>query len=111
MNFALCSDLIIPHSVLSLIPFPLALNYFILPLRIARNGHLEALMANPHDAEVLQAIQMHTGRLIRAREVDKEHLLKLIDRHYGPYQRWPRRSAARADAMGFRRALLESVVG
>ena len=83
MNFALCSDLIIPHSVLSLIPFPLALNYFILPLRIARNGHLEALMANPHDAEVLQAIQMHTGRLIRAREVDKEHLLKLIDRHYG----------------------------
>jgi hypothetical protein len=111
MPSTLYSDLIIPHSVLSLIPFTLALKYHILPLRIAHNGHLEALIANPHDADVIQTMQMHTGRLIRGHEVDKEQLLKLIDRHYGPYQRWPRGTAARADAVGFRRALLESVVG
>jgi len=111
MTSTVYSDLSIPHSVLSLIPFTLALNYHILPLRIAQNGHLEALMANPYDIDAIQTVQMHTGRLIRAYEVDKEHLLKLIDRHYGPYQRRPRGSAARADAVGFRTAFLESVVG
>ena len=74
---SLYSDLSIPHSVLSLIPFNLAVEYFILPVKLTEFGQLEALMAYPCDAEVLQTMQMYTGLFIRPREVSKEQLLSI----------------------------------
>jgi type IV pilus assembly protein PilB len=76
-------QLSIPHSILSRIPYHLAVEYFILPHGIDSIGRLEVLMAYPFDVETLQSIQLHTNALLRPTKVPKDILLKLIAKHYG----------------------------
>jgi len=73
----------ISHSILSKIPYHLAVEYFILPYGIDTQGRILALMAYPHQAEALQSIQLYTGALIRPKKIAKDELIKLIAKHYG----------------------------
>jgi type IV pilus assembly protein PilB len=73
----------IPHSILSIIPYNLAIEYFVLPFGIDEHGRIQALMAYPGDADTLQRIQLLTGSCFRPVEVSKDTLLPLITKHYG----------------------------
>lgn len=75
----------IAHSVLSLVPYHLAVEYLILPIAQDDKGRMQALMASPDDAGMLQTIQMLTGLLIRPVKAPKEELLKLIQKHYASH--------------------------
>ncbi len=72
----------ISHSVLSRIPYHIAIEYFILPYSIDEKGRIEVLMAYPHDAEMIQAVQLHTGVCVKPIKIGKDYLLKLIAKHY-----------------------------
>jgi type II secretory ATPase GspE/PulE/Tfp pilus assembly ATPase PilB-like protein len=76
-------EMVIPHSILSHIPYALALDNFLLPFGVDEKGRIEALMAYPGDTKTLQRIQQYTGKLIRPIAVPKEKLLRLIAKHYG----------------------------
>ncbi len=73
----------ISHSILSRIPYQIAVEYFVLPYAVDGKGRIEALMAYPNDAETLQSLQLCTGALVKPRAVTKETVMKLIARHYG----------------------------
>jgi hypothetical protein len=66
----------IPHSILSIIPYDLAIEYFVLPFGVDEHGRIQALMAYPGDAEALQCLQLHTGACIRPVEVPKDALVR-----------------------------------
>ncbi len=72
----------ISHSVLSQIPYTVAIEYFVLPYSIDEKGRIEVLMAYAHDVEMIQAIQLHTGVCIKPKAIGKDYLLKLIAKHY-----------------------------
>jgi type IV pilus assembly protein PilB len=73
----------IPHSVLSQIPYTVAIEYFVMPYGVDSKGRIEVLMAYPHDCETIQNIQLHCGACIKPQPIAKETLLKLISKHYG----------------------------
>ena len=75
----------ISHSILTLIPYNIAVEYFALPFAIDLKGRLETLMAFPHDTGTIQRLQMYTGKLIKPISVEKDALLQLISHHYGSY--------------------------
>lgn len=72
----------ISHSVLSHIPYAIAIEYFVLPYSVDEKGRIEVLMAYPHDAEMIQAVQLHTKVCIKPTQMGKDRLLKLIAKHY-----------------------------
>lgn len=72
----------ISNSVLSRIPYHVAIENFILPIAVDERGRIEALMAYPENAEMVQAVQGYTNSCIKPTGVAKETLLKLISRHY-----------------------------
>ncbi len=72
----------ISHSVLCRIPYNIAIEYFVMPFSVDEKGRVEVLMAYPHDAEMIQAIQMHTGVCIKPLSIGKDYILKLIAKHY-----------------------------
>ncbi len=74
----------ISNSVLSKVPYELAVEYGVLPFNIEENGNICVLAASPYDFSALQTIQMHTGYTIVPSPAPKEQLLKLIAHHYGP---------------------------
>jgi type IV pilus assembly protein PilB len=78
----LVDGLSITHSTLSLIPYHLAVEYFALPIGLDSHGRIETLMAYPHDAETIQAIQLHTGVPVKPVPADKDMVMGLIARHY-----------------------------
>jgi hypothetical protein len=55
------SSVSISHSVLSILPYHMAVEYFSLPLGVNNRGRLEMLMAYPYYVEILQVLQMFTG--------------------------------------------------
>jgi type IV pilus assembly protein PilB len=73
----------ISHSILSILPYHMAVEYFALPLNIDSCGRLEALMAYPGHVETLQALQMYTGMTIKPIPAAKEFVLSMIAKHYG----------------------------
>jgi len=77
------SAISIPHSILQIIPYQIAVEYFVLPYGLDEKGRVRVLMAYPGDAESLQRIQFHTGNLIRPLQVSKDVALRLITKHYG----------------------------
>jgi type IV pilus assembly protein PilB len=76
-------SLSISHSILSILPYHIAVEYFALPLNIDSKGRLEALMAYPGHVETLQALQMYTGMAIKPVSGAKEFVLSMIAKHYG----------------------------
>ncbi len=76
------NDLSISNSVLTQIPYHVAIEYFVLPYAVDEKGRVECLMAYPHDVDMIQAIQLHTQSFIKPKEIDKDSLLKLISKHY-----------------------------
>ena len=80
--YAQFESISISHSVLSRIPYHISIEYFILPYSVDEKGRIEVLMAYPHDAEMIQAVQVHTGVCIKPTEIAKDYLLKLIAKHY-----------------------------
>jgi type IV pilus assembly protein PilB len=77
-------ELSISHSILSLVPYNLAIQYQALPVNIDSKGRLELLMTDPYHVESIQILQMYTGKQIKPSSVKKENILKLIAHHYGP---------------------------
>lgn len=77
----------VSHSVLSLVPFAMAIEYFAIPYKIDEHNRLEMLMAYPHDATGLQTLQMVSGHLIKPVPVERERLLQLIKKQYGETQK------------------------
>jgi type IV pilus assembly protein PilB len=77
------SAISIPHSILSLVPYNIAIEYFVLPYSIDEKGRIQALMAYPGDVPTRQHIQLHTGVCIRPTAISKDALLRLITKHYG----------------------------
>jgi len=80
---AALSSVSISHSILSILPYHLAIEHFALPLSIDSKNRLEVLMAYPHHIETLQALQMYTGMAIKGIPAEKEFVLNLIAKHYG----------------------------
>jgi len=73
----------IPHSILSLIPYNTAMEYFALPYSVDEHGRLSVIMAFGNDALTLQQVQLCTGHIIRPLVLDKEFVVRLIAKHYG----------------------------
>lgn len=73
----------VPHSVLSVIPYPVAIEYFALPYGIDESGRIEMLMAYPYDIDSIQALGVHADALIKPRAVKKDEIMRLIAKHYG----------------------------
>jgi len=73
----------ISHNVLTLISSQFAQAYFVIPHVFDSKGRLEVLMSDPDDLQAIQALQMHTGKCIRPKRIEKEALQKLILEHYG----------------------------
>ena len=71
----------IPHSVLSLVPYDLAVEYSVLPFGLDDAGRIEAAMEL--DIDSLQKLQMALGRTIKPVNVAHEAIMSLIGRHYG----------------------------
>lgn len=76
-------ELSISHSILSLIPYNLAIEYFAIPYNIDSKGRLEVFMASPENPNILQKLQLFTGKLIKPKKTNRDNLLKLISKHYG----------------------------
>jgi type IV pilus assembly protein PilB len=73
----------ISQSILSLLEPQVAIEYFALPFGIDSQGRLEVLSAYPYDIDTLQALQLHTGMIIKPTRSTKETVLKLVDFFYG----------------------------
>ncbi|MBD3422076.1 MAG: type II secretion system protein GspE [Chitinivibrionales bacterium] len=82
----------ISHSVLSLTPYQVAIEYFTLPVSVDEKGRVQALMAYPHDVETLQNVQLVLGKPVRPVEATKDQVLKLINKHYGRQSDTPHES-------------------
>lgn len=80
----LLPELSISHSILSIIPYNLAIEYLVLPTGIDKKGRLEVLMVHPDDPDAYQKLQMYTAKLLKPKKIDRDSLLKLIAQHYGP---------------------------
>lgn len=80
---AINTEITISHTVLSLVSFHLAQLYCAIPSGFDSKGRLEVLMASADDSQVIQLLQMHTGKTIRPRQMGKEVIRKLISDHYG----------------------------
>lgn len=78
------TELSVSHSILSIIPYNLAVEYLTFPYDIDSRGRLEVRMVCPEDTESLQKLQMYTGKLLKPVKTDRNTLLKLISMHYGP---------------------------
>ena len=81
-----CPDLdslSIPHSVLFVVPYEMAIEYFVLPYAVDETGRISALMAYPNEVEVLKAVQLVTNAPLKPTAVPKDIILKLIRKHYG----------------------------
>jgi len=76
-------SLSIPHSVLSVVPYEMAIEYFVLPYAVDETGRISALMAYPNEVEVLKAVQLVTNAPLKPTTVPKDTILKLIRKHYG----------------------------
>jgi len=77
-------ELSISHSILSLIPYNLAIEYLTIPYNIDTKGRLEVMMVSPENPDTLQKLQLFTGKLLIPRKTNRDNLLKLISKHYGP---------------------------
>ena len=95
----------VSHSILSLLPYHLAIEHFALPLSIDAKNRLEVLMAYPHHIETLQALQMYTGMPIKGIAAEKDFVLGLIAKHYGSDQKETREKAT-VEAVASNRRLL-----
>ena len=42
------------------------------------------MMFSPDNPDILQKLQLFTGKLIKPKKIERENLLKLISKHYGP---------------------------
>lgn len=80
--FSQFESISISHSILSRIPYNISIEYFILPYSVDDKGRIEVLMAYPHDAEMIQAMQLYTGVCVKPTEMGKDYLLRLIAKHY-----------------------------
>jgi hypothetical protein len=65
----------ISHSVLSLLPYSLAVEHFALPLGFDNKGRLLVLMAYPSDPDLLQKVQFHTGKMVRPKALGRDQVL------------------------------------
>jgi type IV pilus assembly protein PilB len=99
------SSVSISHSILSILPYHMAVEYFVLPLSIDSKGRLEALMAYPHHAENLQVLQMYTGMTVKGIGADKEFVLSMIAKHYGNDKKETREKGVMESVSSSRRLL------
>jgi type IV pilus assembly protein PilB len=74
----------IPHSVLSLLPYGIAVEYSVLPFGIDDKGRLEVAMEYGADFDGLQKLQTVLGACVRPHLLDRASVLSLIDKSYGP---------------------------
>jgi type IV pilus assembly protein PilB len=79
-------EISISNSILSSLPYHVAIAFTAIPVAFDNKGRLEIAIANPFEFEALQIIQMHTGIKIRLRQLDKDSILHLIHTHYGQHQ-------------------------
>jgi hypothetical protein len=56
-------ELSISHSIMSLIPYNIAIEYLTIPYNIDTKGRLEVLMVFPENPDILQKLQLFTGKL------------------------------------------------
>jgi len=76
------TPLTVSRSLLSLLPYHVAIECTAIPLRFDKNNRLEVLTAST-DHKTLQLLQMHTGRLIKPVHADRETVLGCIAENYG----------------------------
>jgi type IV pilus assembly protein PilB len=76
-------EITIPHSVLSLVPYDLAVEYSALPFGVDESGRIEAAMECGPDLDALQKLQMALGRTIKVTNMPREAVMSLIGRQYG----------------------------
>jgi len=92
-------DISISHSILSFLPYNLAIEHLALPLNVDSSGKLEIIMVCPHDITTIQVLQIFTGMKIKPKECKKEQILKLIAHHYGPQsEKITRKNIEKADS-------------
>lgn len=72
----------ISHSVLSKIPYKIAVEHVVIPIGYDQKGRLEILI-DKLDASTIQTIQMFVGTPIKPKTCPRESILKLIGQYYG----------------------------
>jgi type IV pilus assembly protein PilB len=72
----------IPHSVLSLIPYDIAIEYSVMPFGVDGQGRLEVAMESG-DIDSLQKLQTVLGRTIKPHDMPRDAVMTLIAKHYG----------------------------
>ncbi|HAJ80576.1 MAG TPA: type II secretion system protein GspE [Fibrobacteres bacterium] len=77
------STISIPHSILSIVSYNIAMEHFSLPYSMDEKGRLRVILAKGFSAETIQTIQLCIGYSIRPTTLDKADVVKLIAKHYG----------------------------
>ncbi|MGA2506128.1 MAG: GspE/PulE family protein [Chitinispirillaceae bacterium] len=76
-------ELSIPHSVLSLIPYDIAIEYSVLPFVVDEQGRVEAAIDFESDMDRLQKLQTVLGRSVKPHNMQRDAVMTLIGKHYG----------------------------
>jgi type IV pilus assembly protein PilB len=77
-------ELSIPHSILSLISYEIAVEYAVLPFSTDDKNRLEVAIANDVGLECLQNLQTVLGRCVKPLYLERTMVFALIDKNYGP---------------------------
>ena len=78
------SSLSLPHSLLSLIPYDLAIEYSVLPFGLDAKDRLDVAMDFAGNIDRLQKLQTVLGRVVKPVQLDRANVLSLVAKHYGP---------------------------
>lgn len=79
----MAKDITVSRSLLSLLPYQMAIECVAIPQRFDAKGRLEVLMTTPVDHNVLQLLQMHTKKTVRPLPALREEVLRSIEANYG----------------------------
>jgi type IV pilus assembly protein PilB len=82
LDFVDLSDVVIPPSIIELVPESVARENLVLPLH-QENGELMVIMSDPTDMETMEKLRFILNKEIKPVLATREQIREAIDRHYG----------------------------
>ncbi len=82
LDYVKLSDVVVPPSVLELVPESVARENVILPLA-EEDGALKVIISNPNDMDTFEKLRFILNRRIEPVLAPREAILEAINRHYG----------------------------
>jgi type IV pilus assembly protein PilB len=84
MKFIRLGAMMIPTSVIEMVPESVARELVLMPIAVAESGRLTVAIADPNDWDTLEKLCFILNKDIEPVQADRFDLLAAIDRHYGP---------------------------